>query len=157
MLKIICQIGMIKENANIIQEDLSLEVNKGYGQRVGLAVEMHGTSQDANGECIEDTLKMLKLNFVLIMENQILNLSIQIVFVENHFYIRNRLKRVKREMMMSVIITVDTLISRTKRLKKENGHVVNLKKVKDKVVLRININLLNIQMKKPKNTFLIEL
>jgi hypothetical protein len=46
VIKISWQIGMTREFVFIILEDLSLEVNKDYGLRVGLAAELSGSRKD---------------------------------------------------------------------------------------------------------------
>ena len=51
-------IEMIRKNANTILVDLSLAVNKVYGQRVGLVVEKNGMNQVVHLVYIEDILRM---------------------------------------------------------------------------------------------------
>jgi hypothetical protein len=53
VIKSIPLIEMIKNNVNIIQADLNLEVNKVFGLRVGPVVEENGMKQVALGEIIE--------------------------------------------------------------------------------------------------------
>jgi hypothetical protein len=54
VIKNIQLIEMIKNNVNIIQADLNLEVNKVFGHRDGLVVEGNGTKQVVLGVTIED-------------------------------------------------------------------------------------------------------
>jgi hypothetical protein len=54
VIKNIQLIEMIKNNVNIIQADLNLEVNKVFGLRDGLVVEENGTKQVVLGVTIED-------------------------------------------------------------------------------------------------------
>ena len=85
------------------------------------------------------------------MENQIPNLSIQILSVANRSYTMNQSKREMKEMMRPVSITLDSLLTQTLKLKKAGGHVVNKRIKRQEAVLRTNTNLQNGRMRRPRN------
>ena len=64
MIKILWQIEMTREFAFIILEDLNLEVNKDYGQKVGLAVVLSGSPKDVLSASIKVTQRITNSNSV---------------------------------------------------------------------------------------------
>ena len=50
---------MTRKSVNTILVDLNLEVNRVFGLRDGLAVELNGIHQDVHLETIEDNQKLL--------------------------------------------------------------------------------------------------
>ena len=82
----------------------------------------------------EDTPKQHRSNSVLTMDNLILDISTQIVSVENHLCTRNQLEKEKKVMMIHASITVDTSNSKMLKHKKVFGHVAQVKKEKYKDV-----------------------
>ena len=64
MNKITYLIEMIRKHAKIIREDLSLEVNRDFGQKVGLVAEESGMQKGVLIQSTEVSLNMLRSNFV---------------------------------------------------------------------------------------------
>lgn len=131
-------------------------VNKVCGQRDGPAADSHGMNQGAHSVCTEDIQKPIRLSNVSIMVNLIPSTNTLIVFVGSHLCGRSLVRREKMEMMKAAYITVDTSDTKMSKLKKVSGLVVNQKKEMVRVALKININTLTGQMKKLKNTSLID-
>ena len=91
------------------------------------------------------------------MGNQILKVNTLIVFVVNHLFGKNQLKKVKKVMMKLVFFILDSLLTRIKSLLMENGYVVEKKIEKIQVVQKTNIVSVNGQTKKLKNISLTNL
>ena len=64
MNKITYLIEMIRKHVKTIQEDLSLEVNRDFGQRVGLVAEESGMQKAVLIQSTEGSLNMPRSNFV---------------------------------------------------------------------------------------------
>ena len=91
------------------------------------------------------------------MGNQTLKVNTLIVFVVNHLFGKNQLKKVKKVMMKLVFFILDSLLTRIKSLLMENGYVVEKKIEKIQVVQKTNIVSVNGQTKKLKNISLTNL
>ena len=91
------------------------------------------------------------------MGNLILKVNTLIVFVVNHLFGKNQLKKVKKVMMKLVFFILDSLLTRIKSLLMENGYVVEKKIEKIQVVQKTNIVSVNGQTKKLKNISLTNL
>ena len=91
------------------------------------------------------------------MGNQILKVNTLIVFVVNHLFGKNQLKKVKKVMMKLVFFILDSLLTRIKSLLMENGYVAEKKIEKIQVVQKTNIVSVNGQTKKLKNISLTNL
>jgi hypothetical protein len=76
--------------------------------------------------------------------------------VVNHSFIRNLIRKEKKEMMNPAFITVDILVMLMLKHKKVNGHAVALKREMVNHVLRISISIMIGLKKKPKNISLID-
>jgi hypothetical protein len=147
---------MIRKIASTIQEDLSLALNRVCGRKGGPVVEENGMLRDVLMEFIEVIQKMHKSNFVWIMEILIQSSNIQTHSVVNHSFIRNLIRKEKKEMMNPAFITVDILVMLMLKHKKVNGHAVALKREMVNHVLRISISIMIGLKKKPKNISLID-
>ena len=91
------------------------------------------------------------------MGNQILKVNTLIVFVVNHLFGKNQLKKVKKVTMKLVFFILDSLLTRIKSLLMENGYVAEKKIEKIQVVQKIGIISQIGQMKKLRSISLISL
>jgi hypothetical protein len=146
---------MIRKSVNITLVDLNLEVSRVFGLKVGHVVEKNGMLLVVLWEFIEDIPRMLKSNFASIMENQTPKKCTRIVFVANHSFTKNKLRKVKMITMINVYFIRDTSSSKIGNRMKDNGYVAMQKKKKLLVVLKINIYLQIGLRRKLRNTFLI--
>jgi hypothetical protein len=158
VMQSIQEIRIIKWIVSIIQVGLNLGVRMDSGLKDGLAAEVLGMNQDVSLIIIEDILLISKWSFVLIMENQIPNQNIQIVFVENHLLIiLNWRRKINSKMIVNVLIMQVTLELKIRKLGMEYGVVVHQMKRMENLVQKKHISSHNGQMRMPRSTFLISL
>ena len=148
---------MIKENVNSIQADLNLGVSRGFGQKDGHVAEEPGMSLGVHMEYIEDTLRMLRSDIALIMENHTPNSNIQTVSVENLSFSKNQQRKAKKVMMKSVYTIKATLYSPILKHRRVSGLAVEVMIKIMLVVWKTSISLLNGLMKRLKSISLTNL